>query len=76
MELYEDILAQALVKKLITSETAQSIVSDACYQALKQIKDILSDDALEDPECFYRIEEIVCTLESLGTDGGGRHDFG
>ena len=36
----------------------------------------LEDDSLEDSECFYRIEEIVCVFEGLGSDCGSRHDFG
>ena len=47
-----------------------------CYQAIQAIRRVLSDDSLEDPECFFRIEEIVYALEEAGADGGGRHDFG
>ena len=25
---------------------------------------------------YEKIEEIVCALESIGSNGGGRHDFG
>ena len=42
----------------------------------KKIKAIIEDDSLEDKECFYKIEEIVCTLEDIGCAGLGRHDFG
>ena len=42
---------------------------------LKQIKAIIEDDSLEDPECFQKIEEIVNTFEMFGSDGGSRHDF-
>ena len=47
-----------------------------CYKALRKIKAILENDALADSECFQQIEEIVCTFEELGSDGGSRHDFG
>ena len=53
-----------------------AIVQDRCYHALRRIKESLEDDTLEDPECFQKIEEIVCVLEELGTDAGIRHDFG
>lgn len=46
------------------------------YKALEKIRAILADDALSDAECFRKIEAIVCILEELGGDGGGRHDFG
>ena len=46
-----------------------------CYQAMERIYQVLSDDTLDDPECFQRIEQIVCVLEEPGIGGGGRHDF-
>ena len=51
-------------------------VFNKCYKVLKDIKDIIEDDGLEDAECFYRIEEIVKLFERLGSDGGSQHDFG
>lgn len=46
-----------------------------CYQALKEIKEAIEDDALEDKQCFMKIEAIVRVFEELGSDGGSRHDF-
>ena len=43
---------------------------------LCRIKEIIEDDTLDDPECFMKIEEIVCVLEEVGSSGGIRHDFG
>jgi len=51
-------------------------VAGGSYKALEKIRAILADDALSDAECFRKIEAIVCVLEELGSDGGGRHDFG
>ena len=51
------------------------LVSDASGRALLKIRDILADDALDDPACFARIEAIVSLLEDLGIGCGGRHDF-
>ena len=51
------------------------LVSDASSRALRQIRDILADDTLDDPACFARIEAIVSLLEDLGIDCGERHDF-
>ena len=41
-----------------------------------KIQNILRDGSLSDPECFRQIEEVVRCFETLGSDGGGRHDFG
>jgi len=51
-------------------------VEGVCYKALLQIKDILGDGALDDAECFEKIEQIVCLFEQIGSSGNGRHDFG
>ena len=47
-----------------------------CYRALDEIRTILRDDTLSDSACFEKIEEIVCAMERIGSNGGGRHDFG
>ena len=47
-----------------------------CYQTLQKIKAIVENDNFDDPECFMKIENIVCTLEGLGSTGGFRHDLG
>lgn len=54
----------------------KEIVELTCYKALTEIKRILEDSTLDDKECFEKIEEIVCIFESLGSNGGSRHDFG
>ena len=53
----------------------EKIFEMRCYQALLAIKQIIEDDALDDPTCFLKIEEIVRVYEKMGSDGGGRHDF-
>ncbi len=82
MELYKEILANILRKEEIQISfpnlklDAAQIIEFECYKALKTIKAIIEDDSLEDKECFMKIEEIVCTFEAIGSDGGSRHDFG
>ena len=82
MKLYKEILCNLLAKEEVTVSfpnltlSATDIVEMTCYQALKKIKAIIEDTALEDSLCFMKIEEIVCLLEDLGSDGGSRHDFG
>ena len=83
MELFQKILAQVFAQEKIqitfpelATQIVQQIVEAECYIALKQIWSILDDDSLEDSECFMRIEEVVRIFESIGSDGGSRHDFG
>ena len=81
MDLYKEILSHALmqgeVKITFSGDVCDiaKIVEGKCYQALQKIKAIIQDDSLTDKECFMKIEEIVCVLESVGSDGGFRHDF-
>ena len=82
MELLKEIMIQVLMNEDIQISfpglqlDLSGIVESKCYQALNRIKAIIEDDSLEDSECFMKVEEIVCTLEELGSDGGSRHDFG
>ena len=78
MDLYHTILAEFYAEygHLVTNIDAASIIHDRCYQALCQIKAVLEDDTLEDPDCFDKIEEIVTIFEALGSDAGTSHDFG
>ena len=82
MDLYKEILIQALahqeaeVRFPNLSISGEALVHSICYQALVRIRDIVRDEALSDPECFDRVEEIVRALEAAGSDGGFRHDFG
>ncbi len=35
-------------------------------ELIEQIRDILNDDTLTDPECFYRIEALVDAFADVG----------
>ena len=82
MDLFKEIFIQALRtgEISISFSTAEGSVAEAiegkCFQTLQKIKDIIDDDSLADTECFMKIEEIVCALEEIGSNGGSRHDFG
>ncbi len=82
MELYKEILVEVLSRERAEVRfpglemDAEKMVETVCYRALCRIRDIIRDDSLSDKECFHKIEEIICTLEELGSDGGDRHDFG
>ena len=76
MERYEDILLSNWRRDPSFREGIDRIVLDECYAALQQIREILADDSLTDPECFMKIERLVCLYEDLGSNAGNRHDFG
>jgi len=75
MKLYEEILLKHVQNAFLSTEEVSTIVTSKCYNALCQIKAIIEDESLSDPECFMQIEKIICVLEDLGSDGGFRHDF-
>lgn len=81
-DLFADILTQAIATGKIQiscsgmDRTIAEVVEGECFRAIQKIKGIIADDTLNDPECFCKIEEIICALEGLGSNGGNRHDFG
>ncbi|MBR2013392.1 MAG: hypothetical protein IJ995_04175 [Clostridia bacterium] len=80
MELYKEILIKVLERHTANVEfptleiDAEKIVEQECYQALLKIKEIIENESLNDAECFEKIEEIIQTLEFVGSNGGNRHD--
>ena len=81
MELYGELLCDFFMEKGVKITLAEdvdlaNVVETECYKALCEIKEIIQDNTLDDSDCFEKIEEIVCLLESKGIDCGTRHDFG
>ena len=78
MELYYKILAEYFAEYGYPDEKLdrEKIIRDRCYLAVCRIRGRLEGNTMEDPECFWRIERVVNTLEELGLDAGNRHDFG
>ena len=82
MELYKELLRRILKEENVSisfpnlNVNLNELLESRCYQALCEIKRIVEDDSLDDEACFMKIEEIICTLEDLGSSGGSRHDFG
>jgi len=58
------------------AEELEKIVNGKCYEILCEIQKIVRDDTIDDPECFKKVEELVCLFEREGLGAGGRHDFG
>lgn len=78
MELYQQIIFEYLSERAAQMPVAQAakIVDQKSYQALRQIKEILTNPTLDDPACFQKIEEIVRVFEQYDPTGLTRHDFG
>ena len=53
----------------------RELAEERCFQALREIRNVLDDSGLTDPECFAEIEKIISVLEELGVGCGRRHDF-
>ena len=70
-----DLISRGEVKLNLSTDTVRYL-ENRCFEVLGRIREILADDSLDDPECFQRIEKIVCELENIGVDCGSRHDFG
>ena len=73
MELYEEIILKVVKEGQI--KNLDEIIHSKCYNSLEKIKQIVSENTLTDTDCFLKIEEIICTLESIGSNGGSRHDY-
>ena len=68
MELYDEINVTA-------SRHGTKPFELQCFIALTKIKNVLEDSALNDYDCFQRIEEIVLIYEEMGIKIKSRHDF-
>lgn len=76
---YEQLAAQAIGLEVMNhfKETRKELEpkeESKALQALEEIRRILDDNTLDDPECFHRIEAIVNTLEANGIYTS-RHDW-
>lgn len=74
--LYDKTLEQ-LVMTYVSNLSAEEVVSKLNAEAMDLLSDVLAildDDALEDPECFRRIDEIVSAFWAKGIYTP-RHDW-
>ncbi|MBQ8342059.1 MAG: hypothetical protein IJY22_06785 [Clostridia bacterium] len=82
MELYQEVLTY-MFGHLNTSEQREALgaviregVNAQCFRILQEIRAVVRDTTLEDPQCFEKIEQIVSIFEQYALDAGARHDFG
>ena len=76
-ELAAQAIGQEAMRYLKQEETVRRIAAETeskAMRALEGIRRILNDDALDDPECFQKIEKILTVLESNWL-GSTRHDL-
>ena len=78
---YDDLLIYSLgmlmLEHIKEDELLREAISAAESRAVKALEDIrraLDGTALEDPECFRRIEAILTVFENNGI-GSSRHDW-
>ena len=81
MELMKSILEKNFPKVTVKLTNRQArrfekVLASSSYQALKKIREIIKNETFTDEECFSKIEAVVCAFEKIGSNGGGRHDFG
>ena len=64
------------ILKSTNKNDAEKLAELRSDQALEQIRQVIDDDTLSDPQCFAKNKRIICRLEKAGSNGGARHDFG
>lgn len=78
LSLSEELIALTIGRDVLSYLQNQSLAREAQCEAvhlLEEIRCILDNDTLDDPECFYKIEAIVSAFHAHGIDTT-RHDFG
>lgn len=61
-------------ERRLSDEEIKLLLNERSVRALGEIRRVLDEDT-PDEDCFSKIEAIVKVYESLGADGGARHDF-
>jgi len=67
------ILNREVLIELLKRDDVNDFIKDKSFLALRKIKAVIENDSLSDFDC---VEAIVRVFEEMGSDGGGRHDFG
>ena len=67
-ELWAQVIAQEMLRYARASgeRFMASRVDSEAVRVLSEIKKVLDDPDLDDPECFYRIDSIVSTFYQAG----------
>lgn len=76
-ELAAEAIGLEVMRYLKREEVIQGIARETektAIEAPEEIRRVLNDDSLEDPECFFRIDAIVTALDNHGMYTH-RHDW-
>lgn len=74
----EELIAMAIGQAAMNCMDRQflvEVVNSTAMEILEEIREVLNDDLLDDPECFYKIDAIISALSRRGIEIS-RHDFG
>lgn len=78
----DEVFANVIGRKVLQYCKCQHVLDEtmrdtesAALSVLAKIREILNDEALDDPECFHRIESIIDTFYAHGIRTS-RHDWG
>ena len=74
--MYENAVGKLVVDYLESLGTVElpSLAESSALKLIAEIKDILDNDDLEDPQCFHRIDALVDAFHA-GNVPTGRHDW-
>ena len=61
-------------ERRLSDAELKSLLKERSVRTLGKIRRVLDEDTT-DEDCFSKIEAIVKAYETLGADGGARHDF-
>ena len=70
----EALLETVYDERRLSDAEIKTLLNERSVRALGKIRRVLDEDTT-DEDCFSRIEAIVKAYETLGADGGARHDF-
>ena len=65
LSIEETLFAQAIGQQMLNYgkqypiQSLASLINSEAISVIKEIKAVLDNDQLDDPSCFYRIDEIV-----------------
>lgn len=74
----EELLAQAIGRETLQYAKREDLmdgVEGEAVKLLEEIRAVLNDESLDDPECFQKIEAIVAAFHRHGVSTW-RHDYG
>lgn len=70
-----ELIARNQIELVLGSDAAwkmiRELAEERCFQALREIRNVLDDSGLTDPECFAEIEKSSLCWRSWGSAAAG-----